>query len=84
MVLATVVISIAILVESALSYLGLGSQPPHADWGVMINEAQKYISVSFWPLLGPALAISASVIGFNLLGEGLRDRLHLQRSLRDA
>src|SRR5262249_37618743 len=69
---------------AALSYLGLGTQPPQADWGVMINEAQKYISVSFWPLLGPALAICASVIGFNLLGEGLRDRLHLRDSLRDA
>ncbi len=77
-------VGFALVGGAALSYLGLGTQPPHADWGVMINEAQKYISVSFWPLLGPALAICASVIGFNLLGEGLRDRLHLQRSLRDA
>ena len=80
----SVSLAYAIPTEAALSYLGLGTQPPHADWGVMINEAQKYISVSFWPLLGPAIAICASVIGFNLLGEGLRDRLHLQRSLRDA
>jgi peptide/nickel transport system permease protein len=77
-------VGFALVGGAALSYLGLGTQPPHADWGVMINEAQKYISVSFWPLLGPALAICASVIGFNLLGEGLRDRLHLRRSLRDA
>ena len=77
-------VGFALMGGAALSYLGLGTQPPHADWGVMIHEAQKYISVSFWPLLGPALAICASVIGFNLLGEGLRDRLHLQGSLRDA
>jgi len=77
-------VGFALVGGAALSYLGLGTQPPHADWGVMINEAQKYISVSFWPLLGPALAICASVIGFNLLGEGLRDRLHLRDSLRDA
>ncbi len=77
-------VGFALVGGAALSYLGLGTQPPHADWGVMINEAQKYISVAFWPLLGPAIAICASVIGFNLLGEGLRDRLHLQRSLRDA
>jgi len=81
---ASVSLAFAILTEASLSYLGLGTQPPHADWGVMINEAQKYISVSFWPLLGPVLAICASVIGFNLLGEGLRDRLHLQRSFRDG
>jgi len=76
-------VGFALVGGAALSYLGLGTQPPHADWGVMITEAQKYISVSFWPLLGPALAICASVIGFNLLGEGLRDRLHVQRSFRD-
>jgi peptide/nickel transport system permease protein len=77
-------VGFALVGGAALSYLGLGTQPPHADWGVMINEAQKYISVSFWPLLGPALTICASVTGFNLLGEGLRDRLHLRSTLRDA
>jgi peptide/nickel transport system permease protein len=77
-------VGFALMGGAALSYLGLGTQPPYADWGVMINEAQKYISVSFWPLLGPALTICASVVGFNLMGEGLRDRLHLQSSPRDA
>ncbi|HLI12096.1 MAG TPA: ABC transporter permease [Alphaproteobacteria bacterium] len=74
-------IGFAVMGGAALSYLGLGTQPPHADWGVMINEAQQYISVSFWPLLGPAAAICLSIIGFNLFGEGLRDRLHLRDSL---
>jgi len=77
-------IGFALIGGAGLSYLGLGTQPPHADWGVMINEAQKYISVSVWPLLGPALAICAAVIGFNLLGEGLRDRLHIRSTLRDV
>jgi len=74
----------ALMGGAALSYLGLGTQPPFADWGVMINEAQRYISVSYWPLLGPALAICLSIIGFNLFGEGLRDHLHVRASLRDA
>ncbi len=81
---ASVNIGFALMGGAALSYLGLGTQPPLADWGVMINEAQKYISVSLWPLLGPALAICLSIIGFNLFGEGLRDRLHLRASLRDV
>lgn len=81
---ASVNIGFALMGGAALSYLGLGTQPPFADWGVMINEAQKQISVTFWPLLGPALAISLSIIGFNLFGEGLRDRLHLRAALADA
>jgi peptide/nickel transport system permease protein len=81
---ASINVGFALMGGAALSYLGLGTQPPYADWGVMINEAQRYISVSFWPLLGPALAICVSIIGFNLFGEGLRDRLHLKASLRDA
>lgn len=65
----------ALMGGAALGYLGLGTQPPAADWGVMIKDAQKYIVVSMWPLLGPALAVSLTIVGFNLLGEGLRDRL---------
>jgi peptide/nickel transport system permease protein len=72
-------VGFALMGGAALSYLGLGTQPPAADWGVMIRDAQKYIAVSYWPLLGPALAISLSIVGFNLFGDGLRDRLHLGR-----
>jgi peptide/nickel transport system permease protein len=81
---ASINVGFALMGGAALSYLGLGTQPPFADWGVMINEAQRTLSVSYWPLLGPALAICLSIIGFNLLGEGLRDRLHVRASLRDA
>lgn len=81
---ASINVGFALMGGAALSYLGLGTQPPYADWGVMINEAQKYISVSYSPLLGPALAISLSIVGFNLLGEGLRDRLHLRGTLGDG
>jgi peptide/nickel transport system permease protein len=77
---ASIHVGFALMAGAALSYLGLGTQPPAADWGVMIKDAQRYIAVTYWPLLGPALAISASIIGFNLLGEGLRDRLHLRSS----
>lgn len=77
-------VGFALMGGAALSYLGLGTQPPFADWGVMINEAQKYVTVSAWPLLGPALAICLSIVGFNLFGEGLRDRLHLKASLHDG
>jgi peptide/nickel transport system permease protein len=74
---ASIHVGFALMGGAALSYLGLGTQPPAADWGVMIKDAQKYITVTYWPLLGPALAISLSIVGFNLLGEGLRDRLHV-------
>ena len=77
-------VGFALMAGAALSYLGLGTQPPAADWGVMIKDAQKYLAASYWPLLGPALAISLSIIGFNLLGEGLRDRLHLRTRYGDA
>jgi peptide/nickel transport system permease protein len=69
-------IGFALMGGAALSYLGLGTQPPAADWGVMVRDAQRYIFQSSWPLIGPAATILIAIIGFNLLGEGLRDRLH--------
>jgi peptide/nickel transport system permease protein len=74
---ASISIGFALMGGAALSYLGLGTQPPAADWGVMVRDAQRYIGQTWWPLIGPAMAISAAIIGFNLFGEGLRDRLHL-------
>jgi peptide/nickel transport system permease protein len=70
---ATVQFAIAILAEAALSYLGLGTQPPHASWGRMLNEAQTFMEISPWLAIYPGLAIAFSVLGFNLLGDGLRD-----------
>jgi peptide/nickel transport system permease protein len=72
---ATVQFAIAILAEAALSYLGLGSQPPHASWGRMLNEAQTFMEISPWLAIFPGLAIAVAVLGFNLLGDGLRDLL---------
>lgn len=75
LVQATISISFAILEESALSFLGLGAQPPTPEWGAMINDAQLYLSSDPWMMLGPALAIIIVVLSLNLLGDALRDRL---------
>ncbi len=64
----------AILIEGALSYLGLGLQPPQASWGNMLREAQSYLYLSAYPTLVPGAAIALGVLGFNLLGDGLRER----------
>ena len=71
----TVQFALAILAEAALSYLGLGTQPPEASWGRMLAEAQTLLFQA--PLLGvfPGLAIALAVLGLNLLGDGLRDWL---------
>jgi peptide/nickel transport system permease protein len=73
----TIFAGFALMGGAALSFLGLGTQPPAADWGVMVRDAQRYLSQSWWPLLAPAATISLAIVGFNLLGEGLRDRLQL-------
>jgi len=67
--------AIAILAEAGLSYLGLGTQPPHASWGRMLNEAQTFMGTSAWLAIFPGCAIALAVLGFNLLGDGLRDIL---------
>jgi ABC-type dipeptide/oligopeptide/nickel transport system permease subunit len=74
-VVATVSVAQMILAESVLSYLGGGITPPTPTWGHMLFEGQDYLTTSPWIALGPGLAIMASVLGFNLLGEGLRDAL---------
>lgn len=71
----TVQFAIAILAEAGLSYLGLGTQPPHASWGRMLNEAQTFMGTSPYLAIFPGCAIALSVLGLNLLGDGLRDRL---------
>ncbi|MCX8117849.1 MAG: ABC transporter permease [Desulfobacterota bacterium] len=71
----TVQFAIAILAEAGLSYLGLGTQPPHASWGRMLNEAQTFMGTSPYLAIFPGCAIALSVLGFNLLGDGLRDML---------
>jgi len=72
---ATVQFAVAILAEAALSYLGLGTQPPHASWGRMLNEAQTFMALAPWMAIFPGVAIAWAVLGLNLLGDGLRDTL---------
>ena len=71
----TIQFAVAILAEAGLSYLGLGTQPPHASWGRMLNEAQTYMASAPWLAIFPGVAIAWAVLGFNLLGDGLRDTL---------
>ena len=71
----TIQFAVAILAEAGLSYLGLGTQPPDASWGRMLNEAQTYMSTAPWMAIFPGVAIAWAVLGFNLLGDGLRDTL---------
>ena len=74
-VLVTVYLSTAILSEAALSFLGLGTQPPEASWGGMLNSARAYLDIDPWLSIFPGLAIMVVVLGFNFLGDGLRDIL---------
>lgn len=72
-VYATMNIGTAIIVEAALSFLGLGVQPPTPAWGKMLSESLNYIDIAPWMMLFPGLAIVITVLGFVLLGDGLRD-----------
>ena len=74
-VLVTVYLSTAILSEAALSFLGLGTQPPESSWGGMLSSARAYLEISPWLSIFPGLAIMIVVLGFNFLGDGLRDIL---------
>jgi peptide/nickel transport system permease protein len=71
----TISLAYAILVESSLSYLGLGVQPPQASWGSMLAAGKIHMERSLWPSAVPGLFIVVTVLGFNLLGDALRDSL---------
>jgi peptide/nickel transport system permease protein len=75
LVQATLGIATAELEAAGLSYLGLGARPPAPEWGAMLNDSRDYWISAPWALLAPGLAITLLVIGFNLLGDGLRDAL---------
>jgi peptide/nickel transport system permease protein len=68
-------IASAVLVESGLSFLGLGVQPPQASWGNILTDGKEYIQFAWWLSFFPGMAILLTVLGYNLLGEGLRDAL---------
>jgi len=72
---ATISFPVAILAEAALSYLGLGTQPPHPSWGLMLKESQAFLGMNPWYAVFPGGAIAVTVLGLNLLGDGLRDLL---------
>jgi peptide/nickel transport system permease protein len=78
---ASLRVTYAILLGSALSFLGLGAQPPSSDWGLMIAEARQFIDRAPWIALAPGFAMCLLVVGINLVGDGLRERLdpRLQR-----
>jgi peptide/nickel transport system permease protein len=75
LVQATLSIAAAIIAEAALSFLGLGQQPPEPSWGSMLNAAQRFLTTAPWMAVWPGLAIFLSVLSFNLVGDGLRDAL---------
>ncbi len=72
---ATLTIATAIIAEASLSFLGLGQQPPAPSWGAMLNVAKNFLEQAPWMALYPGIAIFLVVLGFNLLGDGLRDAL---------
>ena len=74
-VLATSYFASGIVVEASLSFLGLGVVPPDVSWGTMLSESREYLEAYPWAVLFPGLALSLAVLGFNLLGDGLRDLL---------
>jgi len=77
-ILTTVYLSTAILTEAALSFLGLGTQPPEPSWGSMLNASRSYMELAPWLAVFPGIAIMVVVLGFNFLGDGLRDLLDPQ------
>ncbi len=84
LVMATLGMGSAVLSEAALSFLGLGIQPPFPSWGSMLTDASEMIQLAPWVAIFPGLAIFLSVLGFNLLGDGLRDSLDPHMRTRKA
>jgi peptide/nickel transport system permease protein len=72
----TIRVAFAVMLFATLSFLGLGAQPPASDWGLMVAEARRYLHQAPWMIVGPGVAIAMTAIGFNLLGDGLRDALN--------
>jgi len=82
LVLASVDLGSLLLVMAGLSFLGLGAQPPTPEWGGMLSDSRSYLLTAPQLMIYPGAAISLAVVGFNLIGEGLRDRLDPRRMAR--
>ena len=78
-VVATLEMALAILLEAALSFLGLGVPPPLPSWGLMIAEGKDYMFFSPWVIMVPGVALFVLVLGINLVGDGLRNLLGTER-----
>jgi len=74
-VMATLMMADAILIEATLSFLGMGAQPPIPSWGSILSGGRSYMRLAPWVMFYPGVAIMLTVLGFNLLGDGLRDAL---------
>jgi peptide/nickel transport system permease protein len=71
--------ALAILLGSSLGYLGLGAQPPEAEWGVLVADGKNFLTQAPWIALFPGAAIVLAGLGFSLLGDGLADRMDIKR-----
>jgi len=74
----TLDVGFVILIGAGLSFLGLGTQPPKSDLGTMISYGAQYLPTKWWPTVFPSFAILFLILGFNLLGDGLRDMLDVE------
>lgn len=74
-VMSTLMMADAILIEAALSFVGMGAQPPTPSWGSILSAGRTYMALAPWQTLFPGMAIMLAVLGFNMLGDGLRDAL---------
>jgi peptide/nickel transport system permease protein len=81
--LATLGLATAILATASLSFLGLGAQPPTAEWGLMLADGRKYLRVAWWLCVLPGAAVLITVLAINLLGDGVRDALDPHLNTRD-
>lgn len=81
-ILATIEIGGIIVMTASMSFLGLGTQPPSCDWGLMLAEGRQYITYAWWLVTFPGLAIVVTVLGFNLTGDWLREILDPKQKLR--
>ena len=83
MVHTTLAIGYAIIVEATLSYRGLGAEPGEASWGSMVYRAQSYLTSAWWMAYFPGMAIFFAVLGFNLLGDSIREALDPRTTTRE-